>query len=90
MTLNESTIEAADLTWSLLRPVRQAQGYGGQVGDQPSLKLRLTRLGYAVGHGPYPSRTLATLRDPATAGLPKLLSGELSVAGISATVAASA
>lgn len=35
------------------------------------------------------SRTLATLRDPATAGLPKLLSGELSVAAESATMEAS-
>lgn len=35
------------------------------------------------------SRTLATLRDPAKAGLPKLLSGELSVAVISSTVEAS-
>ncbi len=39
-------------------------------------------LGYTVGHTPYQSRTLATLRDPAVAGLPKLLSGELSVASV--------
>ena len=31
------------------------------------------------------TRTLATLRDPATAGLPKLLSGELSVADLETT-----
>ena len=31
-----------------------------------------------------PSRALATLRDPAVAGLPKLLSGEVSVAGVEA------
>jgi hypothetical protein len=37
--------------------------------------------GYAVGHGPHfhQSRTLATLRDTL---LPKLLSGELSVANL--------
>ena len=40
-------------------------------------------LGYAVGHGPHQSRTLATLRDT-------LLSGELSVAAASATMKASA
>jgi hypothetical protein len=34
-------------------------------------------LGYAVGHGPHRSRTLATLRDTL---LPKLLSGEMRVA----------
>jgi hypothetical protein len=34
-------------------------------------------LGYAVGHGPHPSCTLAILRN---AWLPKRLSGELSVA----------
>ena len=34
-------------------------------------------LGYAVGHGPHQSRTLATLRDTLP---PKLLSGELGVA----------
>lgn len=46
MSLNESIVEDAALEWFLLR-----QGYGGQVGDQPSLRLRPTRLGYAVGHG---------------------------------------
>ena len=35
-------------------------------------------LGYAVGHGPHPSRTLATLRDTL---LPKLLSGEVERGG---------
>ena len=52
--------------------------------------LRRARLSNSVGHGatfaklrrakPHlpQSRTLATLRDPAVAGLPKLLSGELS------------
>ena len=43
MSLNESIVEDAALEWFLLRPVRQAQGYGGQVGE----------LGYAVGHGPH-------------------------------------
>ncbi len=61
MTLNESIVEDAALTWFSLCPVRQAQGYGGQVGDQ----------GYAVGHRPLQSRTHATLRDTL---LPQLLS----------------
>ncbi len=44
-----------------------------------------------AGAGPaIPFLTLATLRDPAVAGLPKLLSGELSVAAASATMEASA
>jgi hypothetical protein len=76
MSLNESIVEEAALEWFHLR-----LGYGGQVGA----------LDYAVGHGAtfaklrrakphhHQSRTLATLRDPAVAGLPKLLSGELSV-----------
>jgi len=37
MSLNESIVGDAALTWFLLR-----QGYGGQVGE----------LGYAVAHGP--------------------------------------
>ena len=41
MSLNESIVEDAALTWFLLR-----QGYGGQVGE----------LGYAVGHGPHLAR----------------------------------
>jgi hypothetical protein len=45
-SLNESIVEEAALEWFLLR-----QGYGGQVGDQPSRRLRPTRLGYVVGHG---------------------------------------
>ena len=116
MSLNESILEAAALAWFLLR-----QGFGGQVGDQPSPRLRPTGLGYAVGPAPrsatrqaggphlapgepaaerdgsgevvlvgrlreairlnpaiHQSRTLAALRDTL---LPKLLSGELSVAG---------
>ncbi|MEY3775403.1 MAG: hypothetical protein RLZZ129_2183 [Verrucomicrobiota bacterium] len=48
MSLTESIVEDAALTWFRLR-----QGYGGQVGEQPSPGLRLTRLGYAVGHGPH-------------------------------------
>ncbi len=52
MSLNESIVEDAALEWFLLRPDRPAQGYGGQVGDQPTPRQRLTRLGYAVGHGP--------------------------------------
>ena len=43
MSRNESTVELAALEWFRLRPVRQAQGYGGQVG----------KLGYVVGHGPH-------------------------------------
>lgn len=35
-----------------------------------------------VGHGPHQSRTVAKLRAPAVAGLPKPQSGEMSVAGI--------
>jgi hypothetical protein len=42
MSLKESTIEDAALEWFLLRSVRQAQSYGGPVGE----------LGYAVRHGP--------------------------------------
>jgi hypothetical protein len=52
MSLNESIVEGADLAWFLLRPVRHAQGYGGQGGDQPSQRLRPTRLGYAIGLEP--------------------------------------
>ena len=40
------------------------------------LREAIRRLNLAIPQ----SRTLAPLRDPATAGLPKLLSGELSVA----------
>ncbi len=47
MTLTESIVEEAALEWFLLR-----QGYAVQVGDQPPPRLRLTRLGYAFGHGP--------------------------------------
>lgn len=36
-------------------------------------------LGYAIGHGPHPSPTLATLRDSL---LPELLNGELCVANL--------
>ncbi len=56
MSLTESIVEDAALTWFRLRHLRR-QGYGGkescggQVGDQPSPWLRLTRLGYALGHG---------------------------------------
>ena len=53
-TLNESIVEDAALEWVLLRSVRHAQAYGGQVGvtgDPPSPRLRWTRLGYALGHG---------------------------------------
>ncbi len=46
MSRNEPIVEDAALEWFLLR-----QGCGGQVRDQPSPKIRLTRLGYAVGHG---------------------------------------
>ena len=89
MSLNESTVEATALEWFRLH-----RGFGGQVGAPHFAscgKLRRARLGYASGHGatfaklrrakPHhqQSRTLATLRDPAVAGLPKLLSGELSL-----------
>ena len=57
MSLNESIIEKAALEWFLLRQppslyqLRRSRGFGGQVGDQPSRRLRPTRLGYVVGHG---------------------------------------
>ena len=62
MSLNESTVEDA-----ALECFRRRQNHGGRVGA----------LDYAFGHGPLPSRTLATLRDTL---LPKLLSGQLQVA----------
>jgi len=43
-----------------------------------------------MNNHPHQSRALATLGDPAPAGLPKLLSGELSVTAASANVGASA
>lgn len=127
-----------------LGSLRIRQGYAGEVvGDQPSPWLRVTRLGYAVGHGAAfaalrpakpqiapsehagitltpalsqrekesrhaklaglvrgairrlagpglaipPSRAVAPRRDP-VAGLPKLLSGELSVADVEKEVPA--
>lgn len=44
MSLNEFIVEVADLEC-----FRHRQGYAGQVGDPPSLKPRLTPLGYDVG-----------------------------------------
>ncbi len=48
MSLTESIVEDAALTWFRIR-----QGYGGQVGE----------LGYAVGHGPQlaPDKSVAEI-----------------------------
>ena len=48
-----------------------SQGFGGQVGELDYAVVQQSLAG--------PPRPLATWRDPAVAGLPKLLSGELSV-----------
>jgi len=74
MSLNESIVE------DVMRKVKREIG---RVKCRSPFPISLFTL-----HSSSP-RTLATLRDPATAGLPKLLSGDLSVAG-SATVEASA
>ena len=78
MSLNESIVEDAMIlpAATLTRPLPRGEGK----------KLGVGRVKF---RGPFPislftlhsssPRTLATLRDPATAGLPKLLSGELSV-----------
>ena len=55
-SLNESIVEEAALEWfrrrRLLRQGYEGQeGFGGQVGDPPTPRLRRTGLGYAVGHG---------------------------------------
>jgi hypothetical protein len=64
MSLNESIVEDAALTW-----FRRRQGYAGQVGDQPSPRLRQTRLGYAVGHGA-PFAALRRAKPPLAPGEP--------------------
>jgi len=64
MSLNESIVEDA---------MRMVKSKIGRVKFRSPLPISLFTL-----HSSSP-RTLATLRDPATAGLPKLLSGELSV-----------
>jgi len=65
MSLNESIVEDA---------MRMVKSEIGRVKFRSPPLVSLFTL-----HSSSP-RTLATLRDPATAGLPKLLSGELSVA----------
>ena len=101
MSLNESIVEEAALTWfgelgyavghgpqlapgehagSTLTPAlsqREREGYG-EVVLVGRLREAIRRLNPAL----FQSRTLATLRDPAFVGLPKLLSGELSVAAL--------
>jgi type I restriction enzyme R subunit len=87
MSLNESIVEDAALEW--FGELGFAAGHGpqlapgepaaeresfGEVGLVGRLREAIRRLNSAI-----PSRTLATLRDTL---LPKLLSGELSVAGI--------
>jgi len=103
MTLNESIVEDAALEWfgelvpqarelehgPHLAPGEPASRDGGRdsfgkVVMMGRLREAIRRLNPAI-----PPRTLATLRDPAVAGLPRLLSGELSVAAASATMEAS-
>ncbi len=87
MSLNESIVEDAALEW--FGELGYAIGHGPHMAPgEPAaerdsfsevvlvgrLRVAIRRLNPAI-----PSRTLATLRDPAVAGLPKLLSGELSV-----------
>ena len=67
MNLNESIVEDA---------MRRVKSEIGRVKCRSPFPISLFTL-----HSSSP-RTLATLRDPATAGLPKLLSGELSVAAL--------
>lgn len=74
MPLNESIVEDA---------MRRVKSEIGEVKFRSPFPISLF-----TPHSSSP-RTLATLRDPATAGLPKLLSGELSVAAASAKVGAS-
>ena len=64
MSLNESIVEDA---------MRMVRSEIGRVKFRSSFPISFFTL-----HSSSP-RTLATLRDPATAGLRKLLSGELSV-----------
>jgi len=64
MSLNESIVEDA---------MRRVKSESGRVKFRSPFPISLFTL-----HSSSP-RTLATLRDPATAGLPKLLSGELCV-----------
>jgi hypothetical protein len=91
VTLNESIVEDAALEW--FGELGYAVGHGphlapgepaaerdsfGEVVLVGRLREAIRRLNPAI-----PSRTLATLRDTL---LPKLLSGELSVAGATANV----
>lgn len=90
MSLNESIVEDAALEWfgelgysclgaEALTPTLshgERESYCEVVGR---LREALRQLNLAISQ----SHTLATLRDPATAGLPKLLSGELSVEDVS-------
>ena len=87
MSLNESTVEDAALEW--FGELGYAVGHGPQLApgepaaerDSFSEVVLVGRLREAIRplNPAIPSRTLATLRDTL---LPKLLSGELSVAGI--------
>jgi len=91
MSLNESIVEDAALTW--FGELGYAVGHGPQLApgepaavpacavhadrrDSFGEVVQADRLREAIPQ----SRPLATLRDPATAGLPKLLGGELSMA----------
>ncbi|MDQ5979904.1 MAG: hypothetical protein QG602_2879 [Verrucomicrobiota bacterium] len=97
MSLNESIVEDAALEW--FGELGYAVGHGphlapgepaaerdsfGEVVLVGRLREAIQRLNPAIS-----SRTLLTMRVPAVAGLPKLLSGELSVAAASATMEAS-
>ena len=87
MTLNESIVEDAALEW--FGELGYAVGHGPQLApgepaaerDSFSEVVLVGRLREATRrlNPAIPSRTLATLRDTL---LPKLMSGELSVAGI--------
>ncbi len=91
-SLDESTVELAALEW--FGELGYAVGHGPQLApgepaaerDAFSEVVLVGRVREALrqlNSGIPKSRTLATLRDPATTGLPQLLSGELSVAGAS-------
>ena len=91
MSLNESIVEDAGLEWFLLRSA--PLNYGGQVGEQcrvaptfiPAFSEREKGTEREVTRRLDPaifSRTLAALSDPEFAGMPKLLTGELSVAAL--------
>jgi hypothetical protein len=91
MSLNESIVKDAALEWFFLRSA--SQNYGGQVGEQcrvaptfiPAFSEREKGTEREVTRRLDPaifSRTLAALSNHAFAGMPKLLTGELSVAAL--------